>query len=127
MFSLATKKSVATSNIPMDTVGSLYYSKKMVCHSGMALGCISVPGMLSGLLFPIVPMHGISLVFQIPCEDRCLDPQTPPETAFRGSKYLLTGYLGFWKTRVLSYIYHTNHPNVSFHIPYIASYGLGSW
>ena len=24
-----------------------------------------------------------SLVFQIPCEDQCLDPQTPPEKAFR--------------------------------------------
>ena len=24
---------------------------------------------------------------------RCLDPQTPPEKAFRGSKYLLTRYL----------------------------------
>ena len=26
----------------------------------------------------------ISLVFQIPCEDRCLDLQTPPEKAFSG-------------------------------------------
>ena len=25
---------------------------------------------------------------------RCLDPQTPPEKAFRGSKHLLTRYLG---------------------------------
>ena len=31
---------------------------------------------------------GYALVFQIPCPDRCLDPvQTPPEKAFRGSKY----------------------------------------
>ena len=36
----------------------------------------------------------LSLVFQIPCEDRCLDPQTPLEKAFRGSKYLFTRYLG---------------------------------
>ena len=33
-----------------------------------------------------------TLVFQIPCEDRCLNPQTPPEV-FRGSKHLLTRYL----------------------------------
>ena len=35
-----------------------------------------------------------TIVFQIPCEDRCLDPQTPPEKAFRQSKHLLTRYLG---------------------------------
>ena len=35
----------------------------------------------------------ISLVFQIPCEDRCLDPQTAPEKTFRGSKHLFTRYL----------------------------------
>ena len=95
MLSLVTKKSVTTSNIRMDTVGSLYYStclsfcKKMVCHSGMALGCISVPGMLSGLLFPffpIVSMHGISLVFQSYLVRIGVKGPTftPPETAFRG-------------------------------------------
>ena len=35
----------------------------------------------------------VTLVLQIPCEDRCLDPQTPPEKAFRGSKHLLRRYL----------------------------------
>ena len=37
--------------------------------------------------------YPLSLAFQIPCEDRCLHPQTPPEDAFRGSNYLLTRYL----------------------------------
>ena len=38
--------------------------------------------------------------FQIPCEDRCLDPQIPPEKAFRGSKHLISHKVfgGFWKT-----------------------------
>ena len=36
------------------------------------------------------PLEDITLVFQIPCEDRCLDPQTPPDLVFGG----------FWKTRV---------------------------
>ena len=35
-----------------------------------------------------------TLVFQIPCEDRCLDPQIPLEKAFGGFKHLLTRYLG---------------------------------
>ena len=35
----------------------------------------------------------ISLVFQIPCEDRRLNPQTFGEKAFRGFKHLFTRYL----------------------------------
>ena len=34
-----------------------------------------------------------ALDVQIPCADRCLNPQTSPEKAFRGSNYLLTRYL----------------------------------
>ena len=48
---------------------------------------------------------GNTLAFQIPCEDRCLHPQTPPEDAFRGSNYLLTRYLeDFGRLRIYPYI-----------------------
>ena len=55
-------------------------------------------------LFGIANFNDLSLVFQIPCEDRCLHPQTPPFwMPLRGSNYRssqgMTG--GFWKTRVL--------------------------
>ena len=33
------------------------------------------------------------ILWEIPCEDRCLDPQTRPEKAFGSSKHLLTKYL----------------------------------
>ena len=34
------------------------------------------------------------LVFQVPCEDRCLDPQTPPDKAFGGPN---TSSQGIWR------------------------------
>ena len=46
--------------------------------------------------------HIFTLVFQIPYEDRCLDPQTPPEVRCLGvpntDPHKVFG--GFWKTRV---------------------------
>ena len=64
-----------------------------------------------------------TLVFQIPCEDRCLDPQTAPEKTFRGSKHLFTRYLDdfgrlgihacllnwrFWKLISRSYMFSSS-------------------
>ena len=49
---------------------------------------------MHGLLLPFANylLSGVILhvVFQIPCEDRCLDPQSPSDKALRGSKRLLT-------------------------------------
>ena len=47
------------------------------------------------ILTPSIRAHSnVALVFQISCEDRCLNPQTSPEVRlFWGSKHLLTRYL----------------------------------
>jgi len=40
----------------------------------------------------LIHLFSISLIFQY-LVSRCLEPQTPPEKAFRGSKHLLRRYL----------------------------------
>ena len=49
-----------------------------------------------------VHVNDITLVFQIPCEDRRLDPQTPPEVRPLGGPFTPSQKVfgGFWKTMV---------------------------
>ena len=50
-----------------------------------------------------------SLVFQIPFEDRCLNPQTPPEVRPLGAPFTPPQKVfgGFWKTRVKNSLYNS--------------------
>ena len=67
-------------------------SESAKCETGL-LG----PSVLTNLL---LSWTNITLVFQIPCEDRCLDPQTFPEKAFRSVQTPPDKVSGkVWKTR----------------------------